>query len=75
MKIKPVRGLKVRNPYKPGFSHLKEEGENVEPCQHWYRRLKFGECELVEENKKDETEEKPAKPYYKKKKLKDDRSE
>jgi hypothetical protein len=53
IKIKPVEGNKVRDPYRSDV--LPQDGREVERNSYWIRRLKEGSVTLVE------CAEKPAK--------------
>jgi hypothetical protein len=53
--IRPAKGKKIRIPYCQRF--LSEAGERVPRNQHWLKKLKEGDVELVPEENLDSYEE------------------
>ncbi len=48
VKIKPVKGRKVR---KPDLTYLAEKGESVQLDSYWQRRINQGDVQLIDDKK------------------------
>ena len=44
--VVPVEGRLLRHPAAGGFKRVKPEGELVDACAFWRRRLRAGDCVL-----------------------------
>ncbi|AWK84474.1 hypothetical protein BST98_20795 (plasmid) [Photobacterium damselae] len=50
MKVLPAKGVQVR---KPDGTLLAQDGETVERCAFWLRRIMDGDVAIIKQSKKD----------------------